>query len=406
MRIAFIALWSPTNAKYWSGTPHHSYHAIREAHPDTVLIDTPILDAVLFHAGKVSRRLGLDLLREPSILGLYRYRVSRLLARAAPDVVVSVGASHKLCDLPETVPVVHAADALFATIVGYYQGMSGLSERSRKRGDAVQRRFLEKVASLCLTSRWAMDSAEHHYPLDHCRKKVVPLGANVHVGDAPTSGAERRKAVAAPSFLFIGGDWVRKGGPLLLDAFARLRRRYPEATLHIVGCRPPLHGPGDGITVHGHLDKSDPADAARLDALFRSASFLFVPSRQEAFGLVYCEACAHGLPSIATATGGVPSILTDGRDSLLFAPEAAAEDFAAGINALWRDEARYLRMCAAARETFLNRLSWSAWANAIREEAEALVQARNVAGDRKTAGRRVPREEPQALAVDASSPTG
>ena len=40
MRIAFIALWSPTNAKYWSGTPHHSYHAIRAAHPDTVLIDT------------------------------------------------------------------------------------------------------------------------------------------------------------------------------------------------------------------------------------------------------------------------------------------------------------------------------------------------------------------------------
>ena len=63
-------------------------------------------------------------------------------------------------------------------------------------------------------------------------------------------------------------------------------------------------------------------------------------------------------------------------------------------------------MCAAARETFLNRLSWSAWANAIREEAEALVQARNVAWDRKTAGRRVSREEPQALAGDASSQTG
>lgn len=371
MKIAFVALWSPRNVRYWSGTPYYSFRAMREVFPDIHLVDTPALDGFLFRLGKLTRRARLDILREPLVRGTYNRLVARQLARIRPDVVISVGASHKLCDVPKDFRTIHVADALFASIIESYDAMSRLSPRSRRLGQQIQVDFLATVDALCLSSDWAVASAQSHYDLSDCRVKMLPLGANLTRD--PGYDRPAREANRELSLLFVGGDWERKGGPLLLDAFAALRERHPDAVLRIVGCEPPEAVGRPGVTVHGFLDKTDPEDAAILDGLFRNAAFLVVPSRQEAFGIVFCEAGAYGLPSVGTRTGGIKSILVDGETGLLMPPDATPVEYADRIGALWSDRAAYLAMCEAARAHYVSRLSWSAWARGIAAEAERLM---------------------------------
>ncbi len=113
-----------------------------------------------------------------------------------------------------------------------------------------------------------------------------------------------------------------------------------------------------------------------------------MPSREEAFGIVYCEACAFGLPPIATDTGGVGEIIATGVNGLLLPLEAGAEDYARAIAQIWRCDRRYSEMQIAARKAFETRLSWRAWGEALDRELERVVSlSRSPERPRDVAGR-------------------
>ena len=109
-------------------------------------------------------------------------------------------------------------------------------------------------------------------------------------------GPLERKTGSPPHVLFVGKDWIRKGGPLLLDAFAILRKKAPDARLTIIGCIPPIRE--QGVQVLGFLDKKKPCDARQIDEAFRSATVFCMPSHWESVGLVYMEAAIYGLPVV------------------------------------------------------------------------------------------------------------
>jgi N-acetyl-alpha-D-glucosaminyl L-malate synthase BshA len=87
-----------------------------------------------------------------------------------------------------------------------------------------------------------------------------------------------------------------------------------------------------------------------VNELLPLADLMLMPSELESFGLAALEAMACGVPSIATRVGGVPELIEDGVNGLLFAV-GDTQAMAEAAVALLGDEARLQAMAAAARKT-------------------------------------------------------
>lgn len=138
-------------------------------------------------------------------------------------------------------------------------------------------------------------------------EKVTTTGAGINLDQLP----ELTGRAQAPTVLFIGNDFVRKGGLVLLEAFRAVRREIPTARLQLVGTTPAI-ARQDGVDVLGRI-----WDRAEIVRLYRQASVFAVPSYFDPFPLVLLEAMAFGLPTVSSHSCGIPEIVEDGRTGRL-----------------------------------------------------------------------------------------
>jgi glycosyltransferase involved in cell wall biosynthesis len=148
-----------------------------------------------------------------------------------------------------------------------------------------------------------------------------------------------------------------------------------RTTLHVVGCRPVI--PGDlqpHVRIHGVLKPSVPEQRAALEALFRRAHFLFVPSRAEAYGMVFCEANAFGAPCITTATGGIPTIVREGINGIALPLQAGPAEYADAIRQLAHPD-RYPALANRSFTAFEQRLNWGSWMREFGRRVQTVLEA-------------------------------
>ena len=166
--------------------------------------------------------------------------------------------------------------------------------------------------------------------------------------------------------LFLGVDWDRKGGDIAFETLLKLEKLDIEAELIVCGCTPPEGVIHERLKVIPFLDKNDERQRKKFGQLLLSVDFLLVPTRAEAYGLVFCEASAFGLPVIATNTGGVSEIVKEGENGYLLPYAARGEAYAEVIAGLYRDEERYAELVRTSRASFEERLNWDAWGIAVK----------------------------------------
>ena len=143
--------------------------------------------------------------------------------------------------------------------------------------------------------------------------------------------------------LFIGGDFPRKGGPDLLEAW-RVGGFCERAELYLVTDWPlDCYRLPRGVVA---VRDVSPHTAAWLEH-WRRADVFAMPTRHEAFGLVYQEAAAAGLPVVATSVNAVPEIVVD-RVTGLLVPPADGAGLVRALRTLIEDPVLRDRMGAAA----------------------------------------------------------
>ena len=132
----------------------------------------------------------------------------------------------------------------------------------------------------------------------------------------------RRAPASEPRFVYCGRLDANKGLELLLQAFTRLLKVVPTATLRIVGSgplRPLLEariqtlGLGSAVTFRGWIAPDE------VEHEIADGWALVVPSLwAEPLGLVAVEAIVRGVPVIASASGGLGEVVEHGTSGLLF----------------------------------------------------------------------------------------
>jgi glycosyltransferase involved in cell wall biosynthesis len=173
--------------------------------------------------------------------------------------------------------------------------------------------------------------------------------------------------------LFLGVEWDRKGGDIVIEAYRELKRQGLRVTLHIIGCTPPFDVTDeDGITVIPFLDKNKPGDFDRLDRIFRETDLLFLPTRAECAGVVFSESSAYGIPSLTTDTGGVSTYVKNNVNGFALSWAAGAEEYAEKVIELNKDKSAMLELKRNSRRFYEEKLSWDLWGDHFKKIVQRL----------------------------------
>lgn len=148
-------------------------------------------------------------------------------------------------------------------------------------------------------SAWYAEWLVKRCGLDQSAVHVVRPGIN-----NPPSRARREVEPERARVLFVGGEFHRKGGEVLVEAARRARARVPNLELTIAGPRR-LDLPADEW-IHW-LGVVDPA---AVSALYYEHDLFVLPSLFEAFGIALLEARAAGLPCIAADHMAMPELVS------------------------------------------------------------------------------------------------
>jgi glycosyltransferase involved in cell wall biosynthesis len=185
--------------------------------------------------------------------------------------------------------------------------------------------------------------------------------------------------------LFVGRVCLEKGVHALLRAFKHISNELPKSfRLVIVG---PLTGAyntaqqssyAEAIVKYAREKLSERViftgenDKSSLRILYSNAYCLVLPSLAEAFPMVLLEAMASGTPPIGSIAGGIPDIITDGVNGLLFR-KGDWKDLANKLQILIQDKSFRDKLAHNARKYTEKNFSWNIVAEKIREIYNSIV---------------------------------
>ncbi|MGE3313377.1 MAG: glycosyltransferase family 4 protein [Limisphaerales bacterium] len=204
----------------------------------------------------------------------------------------------------------------------------------------LERRLFGAASRLWPWSALVRDSLIRDYGFPADRISVLPPSLDLE-GIRLKPNTDRRGAGERRQILFIGGDFRRKGGPALLEAFRS--GLVSRADLHVV-TQSDL-GSEPGLMVHrGVSAQSD----AWLERWSEADVFVF-PSTLETFGIVLVEALAFGVPVVSSRAGAAADILEEGRAGILVDPVTPAA-LAASVCAVLDDPRAALARAEVGRD--------------------------------------------------------
>lgn len=194
-----------------------------------------------------------------------------------------------------------------------------------------------------------------------------------------------------PRILSCGTLCVEKDPITLLRAFARLRKRWPDATLLMIGAQ---RGEAYARALRSaqselKLDDSAVRRLGRVDdawRLFAAADVFCLTSRTEAAPLVVLEAMSQGVPIVTTAVGGIGTLsrhssippgefLLANHETTLLAPAGDDAALADALHATLADPESAMKRAAAARRDFAARYTADQMIDRYEEQYTALTRA-------------------------------
>lgn len=176
----------------------------------------------------------------------------------------------------------------------------------------------------------------------------------------PNDRADARRSLglppSSPLIAFTASAGIgdkRKGWTHLRAALARVRERFPDVGVVVIGPHSPADDPGTTVAVHW---QGEVRDDALMATLIAAVDVVAVPSEMDNLPMTACEAQSCGRPVVAFHVGGLPDIVEHQRTGYLARPYET-DDLATGLIEAIEDSAHEGRWGVAARGSAVDR--WS-----------------------------------------------
>jgi glycosyltransferase involved in cell wall biosynthesis len=382
VRIIFVAEGDAETHDSWSGASRSVVAALRE-HGNTVQVG----DADLYGMKRIA--IAVRTLAWPRKRWWVRYHLhgSAFRARSAAcarvvdelgrdaDVLLQVGATFAPPESSDLPLALYCDSNVELSRLGAATGHSEGSALTAKELASVRERearVYERASIIFTMSEQVRRSFIEDFGIAPDRLVTVYCGPNIVVAD-PTSGRGAQDRTT-PTVLFVGRDFGRKGGSVLVDAFSEVRAAIPGARLRIVtGTEPGSWAAAPGVEYLGFLSRDTVRGREAMDEAYRSATVFCLPTRFEPFGTSFVEAMMYGLPCVGPSVWAVPEIIRHEETGLLVPPEDPGA-LAEALKRLLDDPALSARMGAAGRARAAEHFSWAGAAGKMSRALAGLVR--------------------------------
>jgi glycosyltransferase involved in cell wall biosynthesis len=272
-----------------------------------------------------------------------------------------------------------AADVVHLHTIPYPHNFFGyLAARLRKKRVVITPHFhpdhphYERWSNYWLLRRCDAVIAVSQYERDYLVKKrvdpakIIVTGNGVHIQDYVAQGLEQYEAElrrrhhlssATKIILFVGRKLEYKGIATLVAAVQDLLA-VEDVALLLVGPSSSwfkeFYGTLSAVARARIIDLETVSEQEKIK-LLHLAKVLVLPSRFEAFGIVFLEAWACGIPVIGAATGAIPSVIGEGGVTF---PYGDASQLAEKLRTLLRDEQLAHALAARGQQRLRSKFTW------------------------------------------------
>ncbi|MFV0470366.1 MAG: glycosyltransferase family 4 protein [Dysgonomonas sp.] len=381
MDIAYISRFASVDIRNWSGTEYYIAKAIGEKVGNDLTSIVGLQEELNFATRlkyQINTKLGkkYHLNRSPHVVKQYAKQVELQLKNKSADIIFSPGTipiAHLRCKQPK----VFYTDATFVAMIDYYDWYKHLSSATIREGLELDQAAIDSSQLAIFASNWAADSAINSYGASPEKVKVVPFGANLDIEPAFEDIRESviRRDTNICKIIFFGVDWERKGGDIVFNTVKELISVGLKCELHIIGLDqlPTEVESAPFVYKHGFISKATSNGLKTIESILKDCHFLFMPSKAEAYGLVYCEASAYGLPSIATKTGGITTIIKDDQNGFTFPLDTKPCVYADYIYQIFTNKKIYEELALSSYNEYRSRLNWEVAGRTINNYLKELL---------------------------------
>ena len=385
MTILFLGEGDAEVWNSWSGTAKSlvdylraAGHVVRVANVDVSGADRLVAAASTFAPVRRRWATRYHLGKVPFWLRSRRARRHILAQRGEIDAILQIGSTFEPSGRGDIPYFVCSDSNIRVAQQGASSGYSDATPLTGAELEAIARRegrvYTGASAMFPLSERLRRSFIED-FGIAPDRVRAIYAGPNFDVARVPVRAP--RSAAHPPTILFVGRQYHRKGGDILLESFRHVRKWLPDARLSMAGL-PPGYVDAPGVTCLGDLDKgTDPGWQALAEA-YASADVFALPTRFEPFGIAYVEAMHFGVPCIGPQAWAVPEIIANGETGFTV-PIDDIERLTDRLLQLLTQPDLARRMGEAARARAQDLFTWPRVISRMLEVMGPVVEARNEA---------------------------
>lgn len=346
-KLLFVCMWGKNRETSWSGTDYSVYKALSKYYELEDINISPLKSPIEL-CKKVFRKV-FRLKGDFDYANLTKH-IKNFKRKYKDKNYKSFQFSE--CPFQENIASYVYQDLSALTVKDIYENEKEIFSMSNFRNveenaiykrAALQSDFYKDCKSVFTMSHWLREYLINKCGLD--KEKVVFAGGGYNIDSSKIDYSKK----SGNKILFVGRDFKRKNGNLVIEAFKKAKAVRTDLELYIAG-PDDLKIKEDGINILGDLSYGD------LAKYFNLCDVFCMPSKFEPYGLVFAEALTFGLPCIGRNAYEMPYFIEDGKTGYLLQNENADELAKLMLKAVSNDEMKQL--VRSKKEKYIKEYSW------------------------------------------------